>query len=48
MKKLAVLECILLLPFFAFGEDLTGYDIAKASYTVDYGNTAHYDAVMTL
>lgn len=48
MKKLAVLGCILLLPFFAFGEDLTGYDIAKASYNVDSGKTAHYEAVMTL
>ena len=48
MKKICLLGCLTLLPLFAFGESLTGYDIAKASYNVDSGKTAHYEAILTL
>lgn len=48
IKKLTALGCLLFLPLFAFGEELTGYDIAKTSYNVDSGRTAHYEAVLTL
>ena len=48
MKKIAILSMGLLLPMFAFGEGLTGYDIASRSYNMDTGKTAYYTATLTI
>ena len=48
MKKFIVLGMALLLPMFAYGEELTAYEIASRSYNLDSGKSAFYDASLTI
>ncbi|MCR4822027.1 MAG: outer membrane lipoprotein-sorting protein [Treponema sp.] len=48
MKKIGTLSILLLLPLMAFGESLTGYEIAKKARNIERGKTSCYTAQLIL